>query len=482
MVGVFTNHTASAQLQFQSMSHDYGTIPKARKLMSEFVVTNTGATDEYILRLSGSGQFSFVFMQEVLKPGQSDTVKLLYAPQQKGAFNEQIQVYLSSPMEPITLSIKGVVGQLDPDPLSICYSFKDNHPDDYQAVAVTGQKVTVIDKKTGKPIPEAFVQVFSLSDRISSDYTKKDGTVGFILSPNLYELRVRADFYTSATKEQYMNKTTSDVVIALERNEEITDTAILQSTQVQAVRIDSVKPVEVLLPKIDTVKPVEVVIPKVETVPVVVATPKDTVIVPPVYEAPKPELVNGLLNPEVYAPSNVVFLLDISGSMQQETRLPALKKSMKALVEQLRPTDKITILAYNESIKVVFATGFVTDKAKLFKQIDTLKAAGLTATDRGLKMAYEMALAGFIPGGNNQVILATDGIFGVTQAEKTMINKAAHATQPVILSIMGFGLAPIVTDKLTALAAEGNGSFFSGRGPGGMTALAEEIKAKSRIK
>ncbi len=460
---------AFAQLQFQNVSHDYGTIPKARKLMSEFVVTNTGATDEYILRLSGSGQFSFVFMQEVLKPGQSDTVKLLYAPQQKGAFSEQIQVYLSSPMEPITLSIKGVVGQLDPDPLSICYSFKDNNPENYQAVAVTGQKVTVIDKKTGKPIPEAFVQVFSLSDRIASDYTKPDGTVGFILQPNLYELRVRADFYKSATKEQYMNKTTTDVVIALAKNEEITDTAILQNTQVQALRVDTVKPVVVVLPKIDSV-------------PVVVATPKDTVIVPPVYEAPKPELVNGLLNPDVYAPSNVVFLLDISGSMQQETRLPALKKAMKALVEQLRPTDKITILAYNESIKLVFATGYVTDKVKLFKQIDTLKAGGLTATDRGLKMAYDMALAAFIPQGNNQVILATDGIFGVTPVEKTMINKAAHALQPVILSVMGFGLAPVINEKLANLAAEGNGSFFSGRGPGGMTALAEEIKAKSRIK
>ncbi|MSQ78426.1 MAG: VWA domain-containing protein [Flavobacteriaceae bacterium] len=460
---------AHAQLQFQSIRHDYGTIPKARKLMSEFVVTNTGATDEYILRLSGSRQFSFVFMQEVLKPGQSDTVKLLYAPQQKGAFSEKIQVYLSSPMEPITLSIKGVVGELDPDALSICYSFKYNHPNDYQAVAVTGQKVTVIDKKTGKPIPEAFVQVFSLSDRISSDYTKADGTVGFILPPNLYELRVRADFYTSATQEQYMNKTTTDVVIALERNEDITDTAILQSTQVQAVRID-------------TVKPLEVVIPKVDTMPVVVSTPKDTVIIPPLDNTPKPELLNGLLNPDVYAPSNVVFLLDISGSMQQETRLPSLKKSMKALVEQLRHTDKITILAYNESIKIVFPTGYVTDKAKLFKQIDTLKAGGLTATDRGLKLAYEMALSGFIPGGNNQVILATDGIFGVTPVEKTMINKAAHALQPVILSVMGFGLAPVINEKLANLAAEGNGSFFSGRGPGGMTALAEEIKAKSRIK
>ena len=161
-----------------------------------------------------------------------------------------------------------------------------------------------------------------------------------------------------------------------------------------------------------------------------------------------------------YEPNNIVFLLDISTSMKYNGKLELLKSSMQELTKILRPIDKVTIIGYSSRASVLLNTLSGNEKDSITQKIIDLKAKGLTAGGRGLKLAYEKAKNEFIENGNNQIIIATDGDFN--QGDEN-INKLAKKVKKtgLIISIIGIKAKQIPKENMKAIAKLGGGNYIT---------------------
>lgn len=160
-------------------------------------------------------------------------------------------------------------------------------------------------------------------------------------------------------------------------------------------------------------------------------------------------------------PSNIVFLIDVSGSMDEENKLPLLQSSFKMLLGQLRPDDKVAIVTYANGTKVALPSTRVKDKEKIIKVLDNLYASGGTSGGRGIQLAYEQAQKSFIKNGNNRIILATDGDFNIGINNTTDLEKFIEKQREsgIYMSVLGFGIGNYRDDMAETIADKGNGNY-----------------------
>jgi Ca-activated chloride channel family protein len=159
-------------------------------------------------------------------------------------------------------------------------------------------------------------------------------------------------------------------------------------------------------------------------------------------------------------PSNLVFLIDVSGSMMSENKLPLVKSSLRMLTDQLREKDNISIVVYAGSAGLVLPSTSGSDKMKIKNAIDALEAGGSTAGGEGIKLAYKIAKQNFLKNENNRVILCTDGDFNVGASSDDelvrMIEKERESG--VYLTVLGYGMGNYKDNKMQQLADRGNGN------------------------
>jgi len=160
-------------------------------------------------------------------------------------------------------------------------------------------------------------------------------------------------------------------------------------------------------------------------------------------------------------PSNLVFLLDVSGSMDEPNKLPLVKKSFKYLVENLRPVDKIAIVVYAGAAGVVLESTSGDKKETIISAIERLEAGGSTAGGEGIELAYKIAKENYIKGGNNRVILATDGDFNIgASSDAEMVRLIEDKRKDgIFLSILGVGMGNYKDSKMEKIADAGNGNY-----------------------
>ncbi|WP_339698531.1 von Willebrand factor type A domain-containing protein [uncultured Marixanthomonas sp.] len=158
--------------------------------------------------------------------------------------------------------------------------------------------------------------------------------------------------------------------------------------------------------------------------------------------------------------SNLVFLLDVSGSMNSENKLGLLKSAMEVLVDKLREEDKVSIVVYAGAAGTVLEPTNGNNKEKIMEAIDKLRAGGSTAGGEGIKLAYKIAEENFIKDGNNRVILATDGDFNVgASSDRAMEDLIEEKRESgVFLTCLGFGMGNYKDSKMETLADKGNGN------------------------
>ncbi|MDB5026079.1 MAG: hypothetical protein JWP78_3834 [Mucilaginibacter sp.] len=159
--------------------------------------------------------------------------------------------------------------------------------------------------------------------------------------------------------------------------------------------------------------------------------------------------------------SNLVFLIDVSGSMNEPNKLPLVKSSLKMLVDQLRAQDQVAIVAYAGNAGLVLPSTPGSSKTAINNAIDNLSAGGSTAGGQGLKLAYHIAKENFKSGGNNRIVMATDGDFNVgpsSDGDMAQLIERERNTK-VDLSIMGFGMGNYKDSKMETLADKGNGNY-----------------------
>ncbi|NML35724.1 DUF3520 domain-containing protein [Chitinophaga sp. G-6-1-13] len=160
-------------------------------------------------------------------------------------------------------------------------------------------------------------------------------------------------------------------------------------------------------------------------------------------------------------PSNLVFLVDVSGSMDEENKLPLVKRAFAALVQQLRPQDRVAVVVYAGAAGVVLPSTSGSEKKKILEAMESLQAGGSTAGGEGIMLAYKIATENRSAKSNNRVILATDGDFNVGASSDGELQRIIEKErqQGVFLSVLGFGMGNYKDNKLELLADKGNGNY-----------------------
>ena len=158
--------------------------------------------------------------------------------------------------------------------------------------------------------------------------------------------------------------------------------------------------------------------------------------------------------------ANLVFLVDVSGSMSAANKLPLVQASYKLLAEQLRPQDRVAIVVYAGAAGLVLESTTGNNKTKIKEAIDKLQAGGSTAGGEGILLAYKTAKENFIKGGNNRVILASDGDFNVGVSSDGELVRIIEEERKsgVYLTILGYGMGNYKDNKMQKLADSGNGN------------------------
>ncbi|POY41130.1 hypothetical protein C3L50_00965 [Flavobacterium alvei] len=188
--------------------------------------------------------------------------------------------------------------------------------------------------------------------------------------------------------------------------------------------------------------------------------------------------------------SNLVFLIDVSGSMSSDNKLPLLKQSLKILINELRKKDKVAIVVYAGAAGMVLPPTTGDEKQTIISALENLNAGGSTAGGAGIELAYKLAQENFIKGGNNRVILATDGDFNVGASSNTDMQTLIEEKRKsgVFLTCLGYGMGNYKDSKMETLADKGNGNyayidniqeanrFLSKEFKGSMFAIAKDVK------
>lgn len=188
--------------------------------------------------------------------------------------------------------------------------------------------------------------------------------------------------------------------------------------------------------------------------------------------------------------SNLVFLIDVSGSMNDQNKLPLLKESMKILVNELRKEDKVSIIVYAGAAGMVLPPTSGDEKQTIIDALEKLSAGGSTAGGAGIELAYNTAQENFIKNGNNRVILATDGDFNVGSSSNTDMQTLIEEKRKsgVFLTCLGYGMGNYKDSKMQILSDKGNGNYayidniqeanrFLGKEfKGSMFAIAKDVK------
>jgi len=159
--------------------------------------------------------------------------------------------------------------------------------------------------------------------------------------------------------------------------------------------------------------------------------------------------------------SNLVFLIDVSGSMGTPNKLPLLKQAFRMLVGELRPEDRVAIVVYAGAAGQVLESTPGSKKEEILAALDRLESGGSTAGGAGLKLAYQVAMENFIEAGNNRIILATDGDFNIGPSSNAEMERLIEEKreQGIFITVLGFGMGNYKDDRMEIIADKGNGNY-----------------------
>ncbi len=217
---------------------------------------------------------------------------------------------------------------------------------------------------------------------------------------------------------------------------------------------------------------------EVSNIPIAIGTATDTPTKPIQSET---KTTKGILDENFYKPNNIIFLVDVSSSMKDTNKLKVMQYALHHLIEELRPSDKITFITYADSVKII-RDGLTGDnKKELNEVVDKLKAKGLTKGNKAILFSLDVALKNYIANGNNQIILATDGKFRFyPDDQKSYIAK--QGDKMIKLSTMAFGNDKDAMKNLKEIAEIGKGNFIHIKSRAkAKEQLLDEIKQNSLI-
>ena len=409
---------------------DFGIINNTSIGYIDVPVKNNSTNSIFIFRLDVDKRFKVQYSNKKIAPDSTVFIRLSFSPTQKGYFKEKIPIHFSCYDQPKIVEILGFTEEILTSNIA-CPSFKEVNSTYHLAIDFN---TTIQDEISKEFLSNYNITLIKNGLPIVEDYNQKKGSFNKKIPLGLYYVIVEKEGYSTYEKLCYVNRKNNALTIPLNP---IKTTALVE---ISTTRTDHTLPDE----KTTTEK---------------IITQIDSVI-----NIPSEEITSISYTKEFneinYQPNNIVFLLDISTSMKYNGKLELLKSSMQELTKMLRPIDKVTIIGYSNRASVILNATSGVNKDSITQKIIELKARGLTAGGKGLKLAYEKAKNEYIRNGNNQVIIATDGDFNGGDEN---VNKLAKKVKKsgLIISVIGIKAKKIPEENMKELAKLGGGNYIS---------------------
>lgn len=426
-----------AQLKFDRVEHSFGELSAQSERFVDFKVTNVGKKKEYLLRVQKPNEVVYIASGQFIEPDSSLLLRFQVNPKKTGKFNYEIPVFTSDRAEAVVLKLSGNLKELSNDPLA---SFQ-NCPD-FSAVpstSATDFKLTVVtlDKETKELLAKSTVSLLQNGRGIGSWKTGKNGSFSDRVPLGYTYFYATHDGYFPSEKGMYINFQRNYVEIELAKNPAI-------CLPFPAPKKDSVPELIV-----EQQVPLQIETQLYSDNPTPPAQPLET-------DYQKIPFEN--FDETHFKPINVVFVLDISGSMRVGDRMELLKFSLNQLVDVLRPVDRMAIITYADKAKVLVPSKNGDQKAALKDPIAQLKAEGYTAGGDGIALGYKQMNKNFLENGANHVIIITDGAFNKNSDEyKKVIEK--YKSKGVTFSVVGIQNTEKDAAKMKEAAEVGNGRY-----------------------
>ena len=477
---LFCSISGFTQFGFDKIDHDFGDIYAGNDRVIDLKFRNTTPKKVYLLRVKHGREIKTLVSTKTIEPDSLLIIRIKYNPTDKGRFKVKIPVYLSNSMEPFVFTIQGNVKEIDNSMGLACPSFDNPN---IGGSPIFKFKATVLDKATGDPIKDASITFVHNGMTAQIEKTNRRGRVTTNSIIGLYYFVINAEGYIGTEFPRYVNKNKDSILVYLDKPITEKEPLVEIPIQEKPETVDTLSKTTFEFPledeeiakktfefPIDTQNIEEPIVVEIEpeitdtvskktfefpvdTQVVVKETPvikKDTVSLPVVTE--KPKVVT-------YKSNNIVFLLDVSTSMNTDGKLDLLKASLIAMVKELKPEDKITLISYSTFSKVIVEAVSGSEKDLLIETIQKIKAQGMTAGGDGMKLGYRQAKKHFIEGGNNQVIMATDGRFnkGNTKLDRLVVK---NFDKGIGLTVLGIKNKPEDAEEMQGIASLGGGNFL----------------------
>jgi len=428
LLGVATQ--IQAQIILSESIINYGQILAETPLEKEILIVNNGEKTSLLLTQDFPREYDAHISNKTINPGDTAYLRWKFNPLQKGNFNDKITLWYSSMNEPVFLKIKGDVKYIDPYASPACPNFYQR-PAGEERTFITD--ILVIDSLSSEPLNKSNVTLLDNGYKVLHLLTDKKGLSQIKVPIRYYYFLVEKDGYEPKGFYSYINSKNHRFQVELNplSTKDLLNTEpIITSTPVKEEELIAEE-------KEITIKPSLI-------------TPSET-------DKEEPSDFSR----RQYKANNLVFLVDVSGSMNAQGRLEILKSSMIELVNMMRPEDRISLVSYSRNASIILNPTSGKDKELIISEIRNLRAQGATSGEKGLKAAYKSAKNGFISGGNNRVYIATDGVFKVSEVEA--INKLVtkNTRRKILLSVLGIRGTEFSKRKLSELAQKGAGEFVA---------------------
>jgi uncharacterized protein YegL len=424
------------QINIQSKKIELGSIEQFNNDTVIFLFKNETPQTVYLLSTQPADNYQIITDKKKVLSGESIQIGVVLYVENKGKINYSIPVYFSHLKDAIQLGISGNIKSIHPNAIDKCPSIENSAPLKPQQVPL---KVIVKDKETLKLLGGAKVEVQLKNQSIFCAQGFNQLTYQCKCDEGFLNIKVSLKGYLpeAINFNFYRDNNIAEVLLEKELVEEI---------------------------GIDTI----------------IKTPEPTELI--VYE---PVGLTKKLDNLLHMPNHLIFVIDISGSMKDTFKLNYMKASMIALAKELRPTDYFTLITYAGRAKVVLEFKSGANVQEIITAIDTLQAKGGSYGADGLLNAYQKANQYFIKNANNQVFLATDGLFNgghLKNEDLFKIAKKEFQRNQIKLSTIGFGKDEKALDFLKKLAENGNGHYLLiHQLPHDLGVLIEEVKKQSLI-
>lgn len=389
---LFLTSFSFGQIEFDKVQHDFGALESYSIRYVDIRLTNKGDKQEWLLSVKKPFNVVYINSNQFIEKDSSIIVRLQVNPKTKGRFSYDVKIFTSDRDEAVNVKLTGTLTNIDQNnnnSMISCPSFSERpggkDPNGFDLTVVT------IDKKTKEELSQSTVSMLQNGRPIWTKNTNKKGMIKEDATLGLSYFYGMHEGYYSAELGAYINFKRNYIVLELDRDERIVVPVPLP-TPIDDTLIVLVEPDPV--PDIDIIDHIEV-----DTTVIAEAPPSFS-------DIPKDDFTE-----EHFNPINVVFVLDVSSSMKTADKMELMKYSLFQLSGMLRVQDKMGIVTYSSTAKVLLKPTSGANKDEINAQVEELKPSGFTAGGKGIKLGYKQALAGKISGGVNHVIIITDGAF-----------------------------------------------------------------------